>query len=135
MSEENALPLQRKTSNTSLIMANYNKTSIAVDAQRAELHDALNLTGAEVSINSMLACTATPFFHAHKENEEIYGILSGEGKMEIDGELVPLAPGDWLRVAPAAVRKMHADTAMTYLCIQVREGSLNQWTITDAIIS
>ncbi len=55
--------------------------------------------------------------------------------MEIDGENVPLEAGDWLRVAPAAKRKLHAETDMTEVCIQVKEGSLTEWTANDAIVS
>ncbi len=55
--------------------------------------------------------------------------------MEIDGENVPLETGDWLRVAPAAKRKLHAETDMTEVCIQVKEGSLTEWTANDAIVS
>jgi len=113
---------------------NYSKTSIAPDAQRSELHDALGLTGAEVSISRMPAGAEVPFFHSHKQNEEIYGIISGSGNMVIDGETVPLKEGDWLRVSPKASRRLHADTDMVSICIQTKEGSLSQWTMTDAIV-
>ena len=116
------------------IMSNYSKTNVAAGAQRVELHDVLGLTGAEVSVNTMAAGSEVPFFHAHKQNEEIYFIVSGRGFMEIDGETVELAAGDWLRVAPEAKRKLHAVTDMTEVCIQVKVGSLAQWTMTDAVL-
>lgn len=115
-------------------MSNYSKTHVAADAQRTELHDTLSLTGAEISVNTMAAGTEIPFFHSHKENEEIYFIVSGRGYMEIDGEKVELEAGDWLRVAPQASRKLHATTDMTSVCIQVKAGSLTQWTMTDAVL-
>lgn len=115
-------------------MSNYSKTHVAEGAQRVELHDTLALTGAEVSINTMPAGSEVPFFHSHKENEEIYFIVSGKGYMEIDGEKVELEAGDWLRVAPQAKRKLHAETDMTEVCIQVKEGSLTGWTMTDAVL-
>ena len=52
--------------------------SVAQDA-RVELHDSLALTGAEVSINHLPAGAGVPFVHSQKQNEEIYGILSGKG--------------------------------------------------------
>ncbi len=55
--------------------------------------------------------------------------------MEIDDEKVALEAGDWLRVAPAAKRKLHAETDLTEICIQVKAGSLEQWTATDAEIA
>ena len=115
-------------------MSNYSKTNVAAGAQRVELHDTLNLTGAEVSVNTMPAGSEVPFYHSHKENEEIYFIVSGTGYMEIDGEKVDLRAGDWLRVAPSAKRKLHATSDMTEVCIQVKAGSLTQWTMTDGVV-
>ncbi|MBC8533487.1 cupin domain-containing protein [Yeguia hominis] len=106
------------------------------EVPRTELHDALSLTGAEVSINCLPAGGSVPFVHAHKENEEIYGILSGKGKVILDGETIALTAGDWLRIAPAGKRQFFADadTPITYLCIQVRENSLEAYTAGDAIL-
>ena len=72
----------------------------------------------------------------HKENEEIYGILAGKGKAIVDGETVDLTAGDWLRIAPAAKRQFFAaeDSGITYLCIQVKEHSLEHFTATDAVM-
>ncbi len=115
-------------------MSNYSKTHVAADAPRTELHDTLKLSGAEVSINHLPAGTVIPFYHKHKENEEIYIISKGKGFMEIDGENVPLEAGDVLRIDPAAKRKLHVEEDMTEICIQVKAGSLTQWTMTDAEI-
>ncbi len=113
-------------------MSNYSKTHVAEGAPRVELHDTLALTGAEVSVNNLPAGTVIPFYHSHKENEEIYFIASGKGFMEIDGEKVELEAGNWLRVAPQAKRKLHVETDMTEICIQVKANSLTQWTAADA---
>ena len=116
-------------------MANYNKVSEKNEA-RTELHDALHLTGAEVSVNVLPAGASVPFVHAHKQNEEIYGILEGEGHAEIDGECVPIAAGDWLRISPAAKRRFFASdkSDIKYICIQVKANSLGGYTAADAII-
>ena len=66
-------------------MRNFTKVSVAQDA-RTELHDKLSLTGAEISVNNLPAGAGVPFVHSHKKNEEIYIILSGQGKAIIDGE-------------------------------------------------
>ena len=81
-------------------MANYSKVSVTQDA-RTELHDKLSLTGAEISINNLPAGTSVPFIHSHKNNEEIYVVLAGRGKVVVDGEDVELASGDWIRISPA----------------------------------
>ncbi len=113
-------------------MSNCTKTHVTEGEQRVELHDILKLTGAEISVNNLPAGTVIPFYHKHKENEEIYYIAKGNGFMEIDGDKVELQAGDWLRVAPEARRKLHADTDMIEICIQVKAGSLTQWTEADA---
>lgn len=83
-------------------MANYAKTHIGNES-RVELHEVLGLTGAEVSINSLPAGAGVPFVHAHKENEEIYGVLEGAGLVTIDDEDIELAAGDWLRISPLRI--------------------------------
>ena len=74
--------------------------------------------------------------HSHKNNEEIYGILAGKGKVVLDGEEIALNAGDWLKVAPAAKRQFSAaaDSGITYLCIQVKENSLGGFTADDAVV-
>ena len=116
-------------------MANYAKISVD-DNARTELHEALGLTGAEISINELPAGAGVPFVHSHKQNEEIYAILEGNGKVVIDGEEIALSKGDWLRVAPSAKRQFSAsaDSGIKYICIQVKENSLECYTADDAII-
>ena len=116
-------------------MKSFTLTHTAPNA-RTELHDALSLTGAEVSLNELPAGAAVPFVHSHRKNEEIYGILSGKGHVVIDGEEVPLAAGDWLKIAPAAKRQFSAasDSELTYLRIQVQENSLEGYTAADAVV-
>ena len=116
-------------------MVNYSKTNIGSEG-RVELHETLALTGAEISINKLPAGASVPSVHAHKNNEEIYGIISGKGKVVIDGEEIPLVSGDWLKISPAAKRQFFAskDSEITYVCIQVKENSLGGFTADDAVI-
>ena len=116
-------------------MANYAKTHIGNES-RVELHEVLGLTEAEVSVSNLPAGAGVSFVHAHKENEEIYGVLEGAGSVTIDGEEIELAAGDWLRISPAAHRQFRAasDSGITYVCIQVKQGSLNAFTADDAIM-
>ena len=74
-------------------MSNYTKTNVGNEG-RAELHETLSLTGAEVSINSLPAGASVPFVHSHKNNEEIYGIIDGKGTVIIDGDTVEITAGD-----------------------------------------
>lgn len=116
-------------------MKNYTKTNIENEG-RTELHEKLALTGAEISINNLPAGAGVPFVHSHKSNEEIYGILSGKGKVVIDGEKIALSAGDWLKIAPAAKRQFSAaeDSDISFVCIQVKENSLEGFTANDAVV-
>ena len=116
-------------------MANFSKVRVEQDA-RTELHDKLSLTGAEVSINNLPAGASVPFIHSHKNNEEIYVVLAGKGKAVVDGENVELATGDWLRISPKGKRRFFAaeDSAISFACIQVKENSLEGYTVDDAVV-
>ena len=58
------------------------------------------------------------------------------GKVVIDGEEISLAVGDWLKISPMAKRQFFAasNSEITYICIQVKENSLEGYTATDAVI-
>ena len=116
-------------------MANYTKTTIGKE-NRIELHEKLSLTGAKIRLKELPARSNILFVHSHKENEEIYGILSGNGKAIIDGEEISLSTGDWIKIAPAAKRQFFASdiSGITYICIQVKENSLKHFTAEDAVI-
>ena len=117
-------------------MANFTTAHVDMTAQRTELHELLGLTGAEISVNTLPAGASVPFVHAHKDNEEIYGVLAGKGRAEIDGETVELTAGDWVRIAPAGRRRFFAadDEAITFVCVQVKAGSLGAYTKDDAVL-
>jgi mannose-6-phosphate isomerase-like protein (cupin superfamily) len=104
--------------------------------KRATLHEELGLTGAEVSVNNLPAGTSIPFVHAHKQNEEVYIILKGNGQIYIDGEEFAVVEGDILRLDPAASRCVKADggAPLSYICVQSRAGSLDAYTETDGIL-
>ena len=45
-----------------------------------------------------------PFGHTHRDQEEIYVVVRGSGRMKIDDEIVDLTEGDMVRVAPGVWR-------------------------------
>ncbi len=102
---------------------------------RVELHDKLELSGAEISINKLDANQNVPFVHSHKENEEIYSFFEGNGYIVLDDKKVEVKKGDWLKVSSSTKRQIFAGKeGLSYICIQVKENSLNGFTVTDAII-
>lgn len=48
-------------------MKNYQKVNVPAGEARVELHDSLNLTGAEVSISNLPAGAGVPFVHSLAE--------------------------------------------------------------------
>jgi mannose-6-phosphate isomerase-like protein (cupin superfamily) len=49
-----------------------------------------------------------PLGHRHREQEEAYVVVSGSGRMLLDGEVVELKPYDTVRVAPEVARAFEA---------------------------
>lgn len=116
-------------------MKNYSITNV-LNEPRTELHDKLELTGAEISINNLPKGGSVPFVHSHKENEEIYFITNGKGYAIIDGEKIELKANDWLRISPKSKRQFFAseNEGISFVCIQVKSNSLTGYTMTDAIV-
>ena len=88
---------------------NFKKTTIDLMAPRSELHNALELSGCEVSSNHLPAGAAVPFVHCHKENEELYIVLAGKGEFWKNGfRLFPIATP---ATASASIRPRSARSA------------------------
>ena len=123
-------------------MSNYKKTEIGNLADlctkcengKAFLHDALGLTSCEISANCMPAGVKLPFNHKHKQNEEVYIFLKGNGTMTLDGETLDVKEGSCVCVAPCAVRTMEAKTELEYICVQAKKDSLQQYGFGDGEI-
>ena len=100
------------------------------------LHEILGLTGAEMSLNYIPADSKAPFSHKHKENEEVYMVLKGEGVMQVDDKIINVKEGSVVKVSPSAVRKIESseNSDLIVLIIQTKAGSLEQFTLTDAEI-
>lgn len=69
----------------------------------------LGLTGAALGLINLPPGQGYTFTHHHREQEEVYMVLAGRGQLLIDGELVPLAAGDMVRVDPASQRALNND--------------------------
>lgn len=102
---------------------------------KAFLRAPLDLTGSEISLNQMEAGRGTPFLHAHKQNEEVYVVVSGNGTFYLDGQEIQVTEGSVVRVAPAVTRGFSAGTQdLCLICIQAKEGSLEQATHEDGFL-
>lgn len=54
--------------------------------------------------------------HYHKLSEEFYFILEGSGKMEVDGEVSEVGPGDAILIPPGAWHQIEAIEPLRFLC-------------------
>jgi mannose-6-phosphate isomerase-like protein (cupin superfamily) len=61
-----------------------------------------------VTLFRLLPGKRSPFTHRHTDAEEVYVVLSGRGRVKLDGELLDVAPLDCVRVAPATARAFEA---------------------------
>ena len=56
--------------------------------------------------------------HTHREQEEVYIVIAGSGRIKLGHEIVELRPWDAVRVAPATVRSLEAGPdGMEFLAI------------------
>lgn len=99
--------------------------------------DATGASSCEISFGTLPKGVAVPFFHSHKANEENYIILSGSGKFQVDDQVFDINEGSVIRVATNCDRnlKCTSDEPMCYICIEALEGSLGNYTMTDAEIT
>lgn len=97
------------------------------------LKEALGLTGMELSLNKIPPGGQSPFLHRHAEHEELYLVVGGRGQIQVNGRIADLREGSAVRVAPDGVRAIRnsGSEPLYYVCIQAKEGSLPEETISD----
>ncbi|MGL4293841.1 MAG: cupin domain-containing protein [Bacteroidales bacterium] len=101
------------------------------------MKDLVNSSSCEISFGSLEPQASSPFFHCHKQNEENYIILSGTGIFDAGVDRFQVESGSVIRVATSTERslKCTSDVPLIYICIQAKENSLQQATLTDGIIT
>jgi uncharacterized cupin superfamily protein len=57
--------------------------------------------------------------HRHRDQEELYVLLEGRGRVRVDGELLTMEPLDSLLVEPPASRQLFNDTEADQLWLVV----------------
>jgi mannose-6-phosphate isomerase-like protein (cupin superfamily) len=69
---------------------------------------ALGTTNLGVSLQRLAPGFRIPFGHRHAEQEEVYVVVSGSGRMKIADDLVELKRWDAVRVGPSTIRGLEA---------------------------
>lgn len=68
----------------------------------------LELDRSAVSYQRLAPGFRTPFGHRHKQQEELYVIVGGSGRMKIDDEIAELKTWDAVRIPPERMRCLEA---------------------------
>lgn len=83
------------------------KLGVKGHAMHAATKD-LDLKNGGVSYQKTEPGHKTPFGHYHKEQEEIYVIIGGSGRIKLDDEVIELAHMDAVRVPKEVTRQIEA---------------------------
>jgi hypothetical protein len=71
----------------------------------------LELHSVALGIISLPPNEGYTFTHSHRQQEEVYIVVEGDGQILIDGELIELQRGDAVRVSPNSKRALKANIA------------------------
>jgi uncharacterized cupin superfamily protein len=69
---------------------------------------ALGLEKSGISLQALAPSSRGPFGHRHREQEEIYVVIAGGGRIKLDDEIVELRQWDALRVPPDVARQVES---------------------------
>ncbi len=99
---------------------NRNRQTPFTTKDGSTIRSLLDLSNAPVRRQSLAeatvpAGTATER-HYHRDSEEFYYILEGEGRMEIDEIRQEVAPGDAVLIPAGAWHSIHASSTLRFLC-------------------
>ena len=78
----------------------------------------LELSGVALGLINLPPQQGYTFTHRHREQEEVYMVLEGNGRILVEDEMIPLTAGDMVRVDPASKRalKNDGDTPLRIVC-------------------
>ena len=93
-------------------------------------------TGGEFSFQVFMPGQETGFLHTHRNHEELYFFLVGQGEFQVDGNVIPVEEGSVVRVAPAGRRSVrnNSTTPLVMLCVQYRGNTFTPEDATDGEI-
>jgi mannose-6-phosphate isomerase-like protein (cupin superfamily) len=97
---------------------------------------ATGATGGEFSFQVFAPGQETGFLHTHKNHEELYFFLQGNGEFQVDGEIFPVSEGSVVRVAPDGRRSVRNNgiEPLVMLCVQYRGNTFTAEDATDGNI-
>ena len=128
-------------------MAGYTKLNLTEDVENSaekfgmgevlQAHfarQAIEATNFGLSLQRLKPGARMPFGHRHSEQEEVYVVVGGSGRLKIEDEVLDLAQWDAVRVDPELVRNLEAGPdGMDVLAfgapgVRDSEQFMNWWT-------
>ncbi len=93
-------------------------------------------TGSEFSFQVFAPATETGFLHTHKNHEELYFFLGGQGEFQVDGDVFAVGEGCVVRVAPGGKRSVrnNGTQPLVMLCVQYRSDTFTADDAADAVL-
>ena len=102
-------------------MSGYTKLNLAEDVENSAekfgmgevlaahfVREDLDATQSGVSLLRLKPNQRMPFGHTHKEQEEVYVVAGGSGRLKLDDDVLELARWDAVRIAPEVMRALEA---------------------------
>ena len=103
-----------------MIIQQLNEQTPFITKDGSTIRSILDRTNAPVEKQSLaeaaVAAGGATQRHYHKCSEELYFILEGRGRMEIDGETRAVQPGDAILIPPGAWHTIAATETLRFLC-------------------
>ena len=82
------------------------KFGLAPNVEMRMARVALGLQNSGVSYQRLAPSFRLPFGHKHKNQEEIYVLVSGSARVKLDDEVIDLQPWSAVRVPPETMRAL-----------------------------
>jgi quercetin dioxygenase-like cupin family protein len=102
-------------------LSGYTKLNLAEDVENSAerfgmgdvlaahfVRDGLDATQSGVSLLRLKPNQRMPFGHTHKQQEEVYVVAGGSGRLKLDDDVLELARWDAVRIAPEVMRALEA---------------------------
>jgi uncharacterized cupin superfamily protein len=80
------------------------KAGLSPNLEARFAREALGLERSGISYQRLGPRFRAPFGHRHQEQEELYVVLGGSGRVKLDDEVVEVRPWDAIRVPPETTR-------------------------------
>ena len=100
------------------------KFGLAPDVEARFARDALEAQSTGLSYQRLAPNVRQTFGHRHAEQEEIYVVLGGSGRIKLDDDVVDVGPLDAVRMAPETMRCLEAGPdGLEVLAFSPRRGA------------